>query len=121
MALVLEFILEVFGELLLEVFAASVGDAWHRRRGKSATALSALGFLMVGVGVGLLSLWVAPHSLVQQQWLRVLNVLVAPIAGGAVLGTVGFAQGGAFRWGSAVHGAALAFGSTLTRFVAQSL
>lgn len=72
-------------ELLLEVLAGVVSSRSTYRfenREHNLTPLKCLLLFVAGVILGGLWWWYAPHLLIRSPWLRVLNLLAAPLLSG---------------------------------------
>jgi hypothetical protein len=93
---ILEVIIELFGELVLQLIGqllAALGEhtvAAHRTAGPRSRALSILGHIMFGGIVGALSLLVVQHSLIDDPTARVVSLFASPIAAGAVTAAIGW-------------------------------
>lgn len=90
----MEWLVEVIVELLAEFLLALVLEFGGRVllapfRTEPSPWVSSLGYLLLGVILGGLSLWLMPHSFLHQPALRVLNLLVTPFAVGATMGLMG--------------------------------
>lgn len=107
-----EFLLQIVGELLAEIGLRSLREPFRRRPNPW---LAMLGAVLLGAILGGLSLLVFPHLLVAAR-LRLVNLMVTPIASGILLGLVAFWRRGrddaAPPFDRAVYGFlfALAFG-----------
>lgn len=70
---------------------------------------------------GGLSLWVFPALFIQEPWLRVINLLVAPCVAGFVMSALGNYRRRKgqelLRLDTFVYGAVFAFGMALVRFM----
>lgn len=84
LAALLEPLVELFGEVFLEILMAAIGGLIHGWTIGPAT--STMGLLLAGALTGLLSAFAAPHRLIA---VRVafpgLSLLVAPLAAGAAI------------------------------------
>ena len=85
----LEFILEVFGEFLLQLFVEALvelGAHWlaDPARRRPNPWLAALGYALIGAGLGGLSLLVFPANFVHSPW-RVANLVLTPVAAGLAM------------------------------------
>lgn len=90
----LEFLFEVIGEILLQVLFEALAELGLR----SAAApfrkppnpwLAAIGYAIFGSAAGALTLWAFPAHFVTDGTLRVLNLVVTPIAVGLLMGAIG--------------------------------
>jgi VIT1/CCC1 family predicted Fe2+/Mn2+ transporter len=94
----LEFLVEVVGEFLLQIFVEimvemgfhSVGQAFHKER---SPVVSAFGHALFGAAVGIVTLFVFPQSLVHGSTMRWLNLILTPIIVGACMSAVGAWRG----------------------------
>lgn len=75
---IVEIIFELFGEVLFEGLLRTKGPSW--RPSKPVAILIAVG---LGAFVGALSLELAPRHLIHNETLRLVNLLLAPVFGGA--------------------------------------
>ncbi len=86
--LVLEVLLQGGAELIIEV-------ASHKRRKKHLPPkplhpfAQACLWLMAGLAVGGVSLWLFPHSFIQSPALRLANLVVTPLVLGALMALIG--------------------------------
>jgi len=115
-----EILLQVCGEALAEVGLRSLRGPFRRPR-PVVPWLAGLGYLLFGLLAGGLSLWVFPESFIQAPWLRVVNLLVTPVAAGAAMALIGryrTSKGQALiRLDSFLYGFVFAFGMALVRYV----
>jgi hypothetical protein len=117
--LFVEFILEVFGGLIVDgIFHGLARISWLR---KSINAISAL-ILFFGLGVvtGFLSLLIFPNAFVKSSSLHGINLLITPTLVGLTMACIGWLRR---REGklvtqleSFVYGFLFAFGMALIRF-----
>ncbi|MDD0813974.1 hypothetical protein PSQ39_04955 [Curvibacter sp. HBC28] len=91
MELLLELLLELFGEVAWQVLAELLAE-WglHLNRERHARRalhplLSLLGYAVLGLAAGALSLWLLPQALLPSPGWRVANLLLSPLLSGAVL------------------------------------
>jgi hypothetical protein len=90
----IEFLLEVLGELLLQFVAEvllelglhALVEPFQKRPNPW---LAAMGYLCFGVAAGGLSLLLVPSHLVTTKALRILNVIITPLAVGALMAAIG--------------------------------
>ncbi|SDT97859.1 hypothetical protein SAMN05444156_1213 [Verrucomicrobium sp. GAS474] len=79
----LEIGLQILGELPWEA-ALTKSDRQRQKKGRpgldDAVIPCALLSLLVGVAFGGVSLWLFPHSFFHAPWLRVLNLVLSPLA-----------------------------------------
>lgn len=131
-AILWDFLGEVLLQLLFQLIAEGAAHALapYRRGGALNGSLSLVAHIVIGGGLGALSLLVWPHSVVRGATLRIGNLIVAPLFAGLATTAIGYLRrrnGGtqvpmekfafafAFAFG---FGFALAFG--VVRFLATS-
>ena len=115
--ILIQLVAEIFGEILLELGMAAFKDAFGREN--RSPVLAAFGYLVLGAVAGGVSLWLYPERFLRPAIVPGLSVLVAPLAGGAVMHAWGEFRGArghattnlATFWG----GAALLFSYSLAR------
>lgn len=89
-----EFLLEILGELVLQVVLEALAELGLRsiaapfRRPRNPW-LAAIGYGIFGAAAGGLSLWVMPSHLVRTEGLRFANLLLTPVAVGLLMCAVG--------------------------------
>ena len=109
-----ELLLEVFGELLLELAIACLGEyASHRSK---RPALAAVGSVVFGVLIAIFSLWPLPSHLIYSPTLRLVSLIASPLAVGFLLGARGWLSQRPFRWVSFWGGFLLAASIGLVRY-----
>jgi hypothetical protein len=117
---VLEFVLQIFGELLIEVGLRSLGEPFVKRENRNPI-LAAIGYCLLGLIVGGLSLLVFPQSFIRSERFHGVNLLITPVLAGLVMGAIGrFREGHGkpvIRLDSFVYGFLFAFFMALVRFV----
>lgn len=84
--LLAEFVLQLVGEILVEVGWRSLAAPFQR---ESSPWLAAVGYAVFGAVAGAASVWLLPQHMVGARTLRVVNVALAPIAAGAVMAALG--------------------------------
>ena len=82
--LALQLLFEVLAELGLHSIRAAV-----RPSGSSHPLLAALGYAILGAIVGGISLLVFPSNFISVAWLRVVNLVAAPLVAGAAMAGLG--------------------------------
>lgn len=89
-------ILQFFGELLVQMVLEAVAEVFGHRVRRSLgrprpvpPALAATGYLVLGALAGSLSLWLLPTLFIEAQWLRLLNLLLTPLAAGLIMERIG--------------------------------
>jgi hypothetical protein len=80
-----EFLLQVFGEALVELGLHSLAEPFHR---PPNPWLAAVGYALFGAILGGLSVLAFPNNLVPEPW-RIANLVATPIAVGSVLSIMG--------------------------------
>ena len=83
-----ELLLSVVGEVLVEWMGHSVKEPLRRPRPVNPW-LAALGYSVFGAGVGLISLWLLPTSFITSPALRIANLMLTPLASGAIMALIG--------------------------------
>jgi hypothetical protein len=89
-------LLQVVGELLLQVILEALFELglhsfgnWFHRPKPLHPSLAATGYAILGAVAGAISLWAFPQQFIAAVWLRNLNLVVTPVAAGAVMGVIG--------------------------------
>ena len=96
MEFIFELLFEIFGEILIQIVfqaLAEVGLHFFRRpdaapKPKSPWMLG-IGYAVLGVIVGGISLWLHPASLIHSSLGRVANLVLGPIAAGLAMALIG--------------------------------
>ena len=125
---ILGWIVEIFGELLLQVtfefIAEFLGHSVRRPLGKLPPIpswLAAIGYLTLGALAGWLSLWLVPEVFIKAPWLRWVNLLLTPLAAGLIMAWKGSRRGSqdkeVIRIESFSYGFCFAFSLALVRFI----
>ncbi len=84
--LLLEFLIQVFGEILLELGLRALAEPFRKT---PSPRVAIFGYALLGFAFGGLSLWVFPHHVVAGETWKWVNVLVTPLAAGACMGLLG--------------------------------
>jgi hypothetical protein len=89
-----EFLLETIGELILQALIEILAElGLHSVRAPFRRPpnpwLAAVGYAIFGAILGGVSLWIVPSVIVKGETLRVLNLLVTPIAVGFLMSLMG--------------------------------
>lgn len=89
----MEFLLELLGELLIQIvveFLVELGihSIGERQRKPLDPWIAAIGYALFGATVGGLSLLVFPHNLMPEAW-RVANIVLTPLAAGLAMMAMG--------------------------------
>ncbi|MBL8669552.1 MAG: hypothetical protein JNK11_02765 [Alphaproteobacteria bacterium] len=89
-----EFLFQIFGEILLQIavevlteLGIHTGRAMAREPPKPWAA--AIGFSVAGTAAGVASLWAFPAHFIASPEGRILNLLVAPVVAGAAMAAIG--------------------------------
>jgi hypothetical protein len=89
-------VLEVVGELLLQIVLEALFEfglqgicELFRRPKPLHPSLAAIGYAILGAVAGAISLGIFPHRFIATPWLRIVNLVVTPIAAGAVMAAIG--------------------------------
>jgi hypothetical protein len=95
MEALLEVFLQLFGELLIQLFFEGVSEAGahsfgQRHEGKPVNPfLASIGYVLFGAILGLVSLGLFPSGFITNPTLRVLNLVMTPLLAGGVMILVG--------------------------------
>jgi hypothetical protein len=87
----LEFILEVFGELILELvfeLGFRAVASLLRQRGRRLLGVG-LGYAATGIILGAVSAIFVKRLLLHDEWMRYANLAVSPIVVGLIMGSLG--------------------------------
>ena len=125
---VLGWILEVFGELLLQVIFEFIAEflghsvkSPFRKLPPIPPWLAAIGYVVLGALAGLLSLWLMPEVFIKAPWLRAVNLLLTPVGAGLIMAWSGSRRSrkdkDVIRIESFSYGFCFAFSLALVRFV----
>jgi hypothetical protein len=94
--LILGFIIEVFGEALLQFIFEFLAELGLRSMtghtvsdGKPGRVLSFIGCALFGVVAGAISYALFPHSMIHKASFRLTNVIVTPLVAGALMAWLG--------------------------------
>lgn len=92
---VLGWLIQLFAELLIQLFAESlfrlIGHVLKApfQRAPTQPWVAAIGYAVFGAVAGAISLAVFPALFIKPEWLRLLNLVVTPLAAGAIMGLIG--------------------------------
>ena len=87
--LLAEIALQIVGELLFELgIRAGVRAFASLRRSRSPVVAAAV-YLLIGALAGLVSVLVFPQSFLREPWMRIVNLVVAPLLAGALMAAWG--------------------------------
>ena len=94
--IILSFIIEVFGEALLQLVFELLAELGVRSLtgrktvdGQPGRVLSFMGCALLGVVAGAISYGLFPHHLIHKSAFRLANVVVTPLAAGALMAWLG--------------------------------
>ena len=117
---ILEFLLPLLGELFIEVGLRSLGEPFVNREARNPV-LAGIGYSLLGLILGGLSLLVFPDSFVRSERFHGINLLITPVLGGLGMSALGWLrrrQGQTLlRLDSFIYGFLFAFMMALVRFV----
>jgi hypothetical protein len=89
-------ILQLLGELLLQVFGELIAGLVGRRAKESFRRLQpfrpwlvAIGYGICGAVAGAISLWLLPSLFISALWLRIVNLIVTPLLAGLLMERLG--------------------------------
>ncbi|MGA9773348.1 MAG: hypothetical protein WBV94_30235 [Blastocatellia bacterium] len=120
-----EFILEIIAEVLIELGLHSIGQVFHNRRARNPV-FAFIGYAILGVIIGALSLLIFPHPLMPSASIRGINLhgiglLISPVLAGLVMSAIGSLRRkrgmSVIRLDSFGYGFIFAFGMALIRFL----
>jgi hypothetical protein len=83
--LLVEIVLQVFGEALAEFGGHCVASAFERRPN---SWMAAIGYAILGAGIGVFSAWLVP-ALINSPTLRIANLVITPLIAGATTSMIG--------------------------------
>jgi hypothetical protein len=118
--IVFEFILQIFGELLVELGLRSAAEPFREREARNPV-LAFVGYALLGIIVGGLSLLIFPQSFVRSAKLHWVSLVITPTLAGLVMSLVGWLRNRqgktVIRLDSFSYGFIFAFGMALVRFL----
>lgn len=88
------FLLEILGEILLQVFFEALAELGLHSleapfRKRPNPWMAGIGYSIYGAGAGGLSLWLLPAHLVTEEPFRILNLVVTPVVVGLLMSLMG--------------------------------
>lgn len=87
-----QFIAELLLQLVIELIARgafySTKEIFRNLRAVGPWQ-AATGHIIIGAAAGGLSLWLFPDLFIKEQWLRIANLVLTPLAAGLVMGAIG--------------------------------
>lgn len=120
---IVEVVIPIVGELAFEILLHSLGQPFVSRERRNPV-FAGIGYFLIGLILGGLSLLVFPRSFVRSERFHGINLLITPLVAGLVMGAVGRwrEQHGEtlLRLDTFVYGFLFAFAMALVRFVYTS-
>ena len=117
---IVEVVIPVVGELAFEILLHGFGQPFVSRERRNPV-FAGIGYFLIGLILGGLSLLVFPRSFVRSERFHGINLLITPLVAGLVMGTVGrwrVRHGDTLlRLDTFVYGFLFAFAMALVRFV----
>lgn len=114
-----EFILQIFGELLLALGVRALKEPLKKREERDL-GFAFVGYSLLGLAIGGLSLLIFPHSFAHNPQARNIGLLLIPLLSGLVMAGLGWLhirQGKRqIRLDSFSYGSICAFGIAIVRF-----
>lgn len=112
-----ELVLQVIFEGLAELLGHSTKNTFRRL---PRPWLAAIGYLTFGALAGALTVWLFPELFIKEQWLRLANLLLTPLAAGLIMEAIGAwrtrREKEVLRLESFTHGFCFAFGMAVVRY-----
>ncbi len=113
-----ELLLQMIFEGLAELLGHSVKAPFRR---KPQPWLAAIGHLILGALAGALTVWLIPELFIKEEWLRLANLLLTPLAAGLVMEALGSwrarREKEVLQLESFAYGFCFAFSMALVRYV----
>jgi hypothetical protein len=120
---ILEFLLQVVAELLWELGLRGLAEVFRKRETHSPV-LAFLGYALLGLLTGGLSLLIFPHRFIRRTTFHGISLVITPLLAGLAMSGVGMLrrrQGkSVMRLDSFSYGFIFAFGMALIRFLFAS-
>jgi hypothetical protein len=120
LAFILEILLPLIGELFIEVGARSLGEPFVRRE-KRNPILAGIGYCLLGLIFGGLSLLIFPDSFIRSERFHGINLIITPVVSGLAMSGLGWLRRRqdqpVLRLDSFLYGFLFAFMMALVRFV----
>jgi hypothetical protein len=118
--LFLEFIVQIIGEVFLEVAFHNLSGAPWARKALSAT-LAVIMYFGLGVITGWFSILIFPHSFIRSSRLHGISLIVTPLLAGLTMSGIGWFRERrgkpVLRLDTFAYGFIFAFGMALVRFL----
>ncbi|MDY7540053.1 hypothetical protein RGU72_17505 [Undibacterium sp. 5I1] len=83
-----ELILQAIGELIFELIGHSIKKTFPRFQ-PIRPLLTTIIYLILGAVAGVISLWFLPTLFISEHWLRIVNLILTPIASGILMSLIG--------------------------------
>ena len=119
LSFILEILLPVIGEVFLELGIRSLGEPFVRRE-KRNPVIAGLGYSLLGLIFGGISLLIFPHSFIRSESFHGINLLITPVVAGFAMSGLGWLRRPdepVLRLDSFIYGFLFAFTMALVRFV----
>lgn len=117
---IVELLIPLVGELSIEALVRCVSEPL-RSRGSRNAVVAGIGYFLIGLILGGLSLLIFPQSFVRSERFHGINLLITPVVCGLIMAAIGrwrARHGDALlRLDSFVYGFVFAFAMALVRFV----
>ena len=117
---ILEFLIPVIGEFAFDFLLRSLGEPFMSRERRNPV-VAGLGYLLIGLILGGVSLLIFPRSFVRSETFHGISLLITPVVSGLAMGALGRWREGRgetlLRLDSFVYGFVFAFAMALVRFV----
>lgn len=118
--LILEFLLQIVGELAIELPFRCLGETFRKRESRNPV-LAGIGYGLLGLIMGGLSLLVFPQSFVRSERFHGINLVITPLLAGLAMSGLGWLRERKgqprLRLDSFVYGFIFAFAMALVRFL----
>jgi hypothetical protein len=115
----LEFILQIFGELLVELGLRSLAEPFREQEARNPI-LTLFGYALLGSIVGGLSLLIFPRTFVRSESMHGIGLLITPVLAGLAMSGLGWLRNRQgkklLRLDSFGYGFTFALGMALVRF-----
>ena len=116
---IFEFLLQIVFEGLVELGLHGIANVFKSEK-ERGPVLSFIGYLILGLIAGALSLWIFPNSFVRSSRFHGISLIVTPIMAGLAMSGIGILRErkgkATIRLDSFSYGAVFAFGMALVRF-----
>ena len=87
--LLFEFMVQILGEVLFEMGLHSLANIFSKKRA-SNPAMAMVGYMLFGMLLGALSVWLLPLHFVIDPFLQKLNLLITPVLSGLIMSLIGY-------------------------------